>query len=129
MNPVPLEAMAPAGRTDRHGRERSAEQRSRPRIDLHCPLRLFDVSGETVAVGSTENLSEGGLYAVIPVESLPGLGEQLNIELALPAPHGGRGMRAVHAPGRVIRHEALEEFHRAGVAIRFLSSVALTLES
>ena len=65
------------------GGSRNVERRSRERVLLHCPLRLYKRGSRTPIEGETLNLSSAGFYCVVRVKFEPG--DSLDCILTVPA--------------------------------------------
>lgn len=65
------------------GTDRNIERRTRQRVLLHCPLRLYRRGSASPIEGETLDLSPAGFYCTVRAEFTPG--ESLDCILTVPA--------------------------------------------
>ena len=98
----------------------SREHREHERVELACPIKLYDNGGEVLAQSKTLNISDGGALVSLPLDSLPKIGSKANITLSVPRSTPTTYMLEDFAcRGEVIRHQPLVESNFAGLALRF----------
>ncbi len=127
---LPLPAGPPTGReawgADWGGLDMGT-RRQCPRRSLHCPIRLIDFSedhpgGRTIPA-TGQDVSDGGLYAIVSIGYGLAVGQRYLFEMA----HEGLGpepgtLRMVQQWGEILRTELLlndrGQSDRVGIAVR-----------
>jgi len=96
------------------------EQRKHERVELACPITVYDSAGEVLAKSKTLDISDGGALVSLPVESLPKIGLKANVTFSVPRSTPTTYMLEDFAcRAEVVRHQPLIESNFAGLALRF----------
>ena len=108
-------------------RKPSDERRQHRRVRLPCPTIVTDQAEQLLAAGRSLNVSDGGVYLVVPIKALPPCQTPVQVKLTLPRPAGTRGAaRDITTAGRIVRHQALQDDRSVGMAIEFDQPLPLT---
>jgi len=93
------------------------ERRRFPRVDIACPISVVTQGGEPPIEGKTVNLSRGGAFIRIPLESAPKDRRVVDVHLMGIGPdREGPGFRC---KATVIRHEKTNTPGAVGLALQF----------
>ena len=97
---------------------------------MPCPVSLIGPAGREVADARVENVSDGGLFVVTPIEALPRFGSELDVTLRLPRATANTFMyEEVRCKAKVTRHQPLIDGNQtAGVGLQFTKPIDLMLE-
>jgi len=97
---------------------------------MPCPVCLIGPEGKEIPAARVENVSDGGLFAVAPIEALPRFGSELEVTLRLPRATANSFMyEEVRRKAKVTRHQPLVDGNQtAGVALQFTKPIDLMLE-
>jgi len=108
-----------------------SERRSHIRVEMPCPVSLTCPGGKDLPDARVENVSDGGLFAVAPIEALPQFGSELDVKLRLPRSTPNSFMyEEVRCKATVTRHQPLVGGNQtAGIALRFTKPMDLMLEA
>lgn len=110
--------------------EQVQDRRTYKRIDMSCPVVVFDMAGKKIAKSQTVNLSDGGMLLSVPAESLPAVETDVNITLSVPRTTANTYMLEDFAgQARVTRHEPLADKAATGFALKFYKPMAMMLET
>ena len=105
------------------------ERRAHLRVETPCPVSLFDTRGQQFAEARAENVSDGGLFVVTPIETIPKFGSELQVAFKLPRSTANTFMyEKVKCKAKVTRHQPLVDTDQAGVALKFSQPLELMLE-
>jgi len=106
------------------------ERRQFPRFDLACPLTICEPDGREVATTKTLNVSDGGLFAAVPVKTLPAHGTRVALTLRIPRSTPNTFMlEELEAAGQIIRQQPMKDHSMAGIALRFARPLTLQLDA
>jgi c-di-GMP-binding flagellar brake protein YcgR len=90
---------------------------------------LHDDSRDSPVKTRTIDVSDGGVYLTAPTSQASEPGKQVALKLLVPRSTPNTYMlEEVNAQATVIRHDALKDNSRVGVAMRFMSPQQLNLE-
>jgi hypothetical protein len=105
------------------------ERRRHKRFALLCPARI-SVNGAEEVLGKTVNVSDGGLYVVVPASSpLPACRQNLDVTFSLPrATPNTYMLEEVHSTAKVLRRQARKGKRQACVALQFVQPLDLAVE-
>jgi hypothetical protein len=80
------------------------------------PVLLRDIKGRTIGRGRTANISERGVFVLVPDGRTPAQGQTIEIEMDLPhSPAHQRMRRTVRYAARVVRVEPMGRWQ--GIAL------------
>lgn len=104
------------------------ERRQCKRYALSCPVRLA-ANGQPLATSRATNVSDGGLYVVVPIAHLPRGQAKLAVTLSLPRSTPNTFMfEDVQAEAEIIRQQPMKDDSMAGMALRFTQPLDLGIE-
>ncbi len=106
----------------------ASERRRHKRHDISCPVTIHNPGGEMLFQAKTTNISDGGIFIAVPINSLQKLGRKINVSLRLPRSTPNTFMFedfACHAS--VVRHEPLTDHEQAGIAMAFAKPLDLQI--
>jgi hypothetical protein len=105
------------------------EHRRHKRLRLACPVTVCQSDGQDIGRTRTLNVSNGGALVSLPVDRLPPCGCELRLTVSVPRSTPNTYMLEEFRSGAtVVRHQALVDERRAGVAVRFTQPLELALE-
>ena len=105
------------------------ERRKYRRTDLVCPITLRDRDGNVLAKTRAENVSDGGVFLTMPIDSLPRFGNELDLSLSVPRSTPNTYMlEEFKCKGKVVRQQPLVDTDRAGMGLKFDKPLPLMLE-
>ncbi len=108
---------------------RRQERRKHRRAKLPCPLILRDRDGNVLAKTRAENISDGGVFLTMPIDSLPRFGNELNLSFSVPRSTPNTYMlEEFKCRGKVVRQQPLTDTDRAGMGLQFNKPLPLMLE-
>lgn len=97
-----------------------AGRRCHTRFSATYSVLVRDLDGRIVARGRTANVSVTGIFVIAPIEEVPGLNEELLVEVALPRspePGDNRRPRKAHYLARVIRIRQIRQLVGLGMEL------------
>ena len=108
---------------------RRQERRKHRRAKVPCPLILRDREGNVLAKTRVENISDGGVFLTMPIDSLPRFGNELNLSFSVPRTTPNTYMlEEFKCRGKVVRQQPLTDTDRAGMGLQFSKPLPLMLE-
>lgn len=99
---------------------RIAERRRSVRIPAAYPTLVADPHGRFLARGRTANISEHGLFVIVSTPAPPPSGEEVVVELSVPAPNDDT--RTVTYSCRIARRQAVGQL--IGLGVEFARKLA-----
>jgi hypothetical protein len=96
------------------------ERRGTLRIAAAYPVVIRDRRGRVIAKGRTANISQSGIYLILPARNEIKPGASFNLELSLPGvdSRGRLGAnRTVNYRGRVVRTDTLGQLLGVGIEL------------
>ncbi len=108
---------------------RGAERRKHRRAELRCPVTLRDTEGNALAKARAENVSDGGVFLSIPINSLPHFGIELDVSFSVPRTTPNTYMlEEFNCKARIVRHQPMVNCDQAGMGLQFVEAQELMLE-
>ncbi len=105
------------------------ERRQHKRHELRCPVVVRGDDGEPLAETATVNISDGGVFVTVPIDSVPARGCPVRLDLRIPRQTTNTYMlEDVTRRATVVRHTALKDDGHAGVAVEFERDEPLQIE-
>lgn len=102
---------------------RIADRRASLRVPSSYPVSLRDTRGKAIGRGKTANISERGLFVLLPSGRTPNPEQRVEVEMELPhSPAHQRLTRVVRYTARVVRVERMGQWQ--GVALELLEKLA-----
>jgi hypothetical protein len=108
---------------------RAAERRRHKRQALACPVIVASPHGRVLGQTKAINLSDGGVYIPLPLDSVPTPSSRVKLVISVPRTTANTYMlEEFNCSARVLRHHPLLDEKLAGVALQFVESVQFGLE-
>ena len=105
------------------------EQRRHKRLKLGCPVSFFTRGGKVVTKGKSLDISDGGTFVSVPIETIDQLQGRLNVTFSVPRSTENTYMLEDFAcQADILRQQPLVDENLAGVAMAFANPIHLALE-
>ena len=109
--------------------KQKAERRSHKRMDMDCLIEILRNQAGRPIRGRTVNLSDGGAMVSVPIQSIPDLGEKVDVTISLPrSTPNSRMIETVSSSAKVVRHEPGVDDAVGFIAVQFPRPMDLDLE-
>jgi len=110
-------------------RQTPEERRKHKRFRIGCPIRFFDRGGKEFTQGKTADISDGGVFAPVPIRFMAEIGQDVNVTISVPRSTPNTYMLEDFASqAKVIRHMAMQDSEHVGLALQFERPLDLAIE-